>query len=351
MVSSNSDRLMKTLDAVVSSYIRLGIPVGSRYISSNFDIGLRPASIRNLLVKLEQRGLLAKPHVSAGRVPTERAFRSYLDRLAAPPAPGRRESREITEVLDTGLPVEEVLGRVSRLLGKLSERIGVAVAPGPDGGIVSGIETAIWGPGRIGLTVTIEPGMRRTVTLTTGARVAPDNIRSEIDRIGVLVAGKRLDEARDIVSKLRLPKRSSGVMLTGLRATLECLLRDPGCGVYISGTANMVSGVQGRGRLKPFLEALECKETVADLLLGIPGKQTSDVRLGSETPYGSLRGFSIVRSKYRIGTAWGALGIIGPVRMDYTRLLAVLEFASNGLSGLFAGRGGEQTSAAEAKKA
>ena len=118
MQVSFDDRLLRLLDAVVSSYIRLGVPVGSRYLWRNTDIGLRPASIRNLLAELEHLGFLIKPHVSAGRVPTEKAYRLYLDRLNPSPLSGR-DIRAIRAALDPALPVNHLLERLSRLLGGL----------------------------------------------------------------------------------------------------------------------------------------------------------------------------------------------------------------------------------------
>jgi heat-inducible transcriptional repressor len=349
MVSSGKDRVMTVLDAVVSSYIRLGTPVGSRYISKNFEIGLKPASIRNLLAELEDRGLLAKPHISAGRVPTEKAFRTYLNRLAEAPVLGRRDARIIHKAIEPGLALDELLERVSRLLGKLSNQIGVAVLPGSSDGIVSRLETVSTGPHRLMVTITVEPGMRRTVNLIVDSGMGLEDAWHEVSRIADLITGRKLIEAKRIIQGLRLPRGRHGVRFDGLWGALEYLLRDRGCGVHLSGTANLVAGLTGEAELRMFLEALESKQKVADVVL-TTAEERSTVTLGGETAYRSFRGCSVISSKYRIGSARGALGIIGPMRMDYPRLMAVLEFASDELSRLFAGRGGDRGSGAKRER-
>jgi heat-inducible transcriptional repressor len=346
VANSNDGRLMEVLDAVVSSYIRLGTPVGSRYISTHFDIGLGPASIRHLLAELENRGLVAKPHVSAGRVPTERAFRSYLDRLGSVPQVTGSEARAVREALVPDTSLGELMERVSRLLGRLSSRIGAAVVPDSHGGRISGIETVAVGQDRFMLTVAIEPGTRRSATLIPRSEAEGQGLQDEIARISGIVVGRQVTQARQLLDRLRLQAGRRGVRLHGLWDALDCLLRDRGCEVHLSGRGNLVSELPADDRLRMFLEVLESKQMVADMLLSGPSGGSS-VTLGFESGYLPLRGCSVISSRYNIGEAEGALGIIGPVRMDYPRLLAVLNYTSDRLTRLFAGREGDTRSAGE----
>jgi heat-inducible transcriptional repressor len=349
MVFCADDRLMRVLDAVVSSYIRRGVPVGSRYLWSNYDIGLGPASIRHLLAELEGRGLLEKPHVSAGRVPTEKAYRSYLDRLGGPPALDEREARVIHNAMDPHLAVNELLEKVSRLLGALSNKIGVAVVPPWGDGQITRLETVSVGSDGLVVSITMEPGNQRTVTLIPDGDASLADIGTEIARVAGMIIGKTPGEARRIMSGLRLSTGKSRVRFDGLWVALEEVFHDRGYGVHLSGTGNMVSELP-EGELKSCLEILESREAVVDMLLSGSRQTKASVTLGSETGYNSMRGCGIVVSTYNIGTAKGALGIIGPVRMEYPRLMAVLEFTSDQLNRLFAGRGGERSSAAEKEK-
>jgi heat-inducible transcriptional repressor len=333
----------------VSSYIRLGAPVGSRYLWRNSDIGLRPASIRNLLAELENLGLLRKPHVSAGRVPTEKAYRLYLDRLA-PPRLSKREIRAIREAMDPALPVNDLLERLSRLLGGLSNKIGVAVAPRSGDGLITRLETLSTAPDRLTVRVTVGPGAQRTVSLILDSGVTLREAGHEIARVAGMIIGKRPEEAARIVRGLRLQGERSGVRFDGLWTAVEGLLRKTGYGVHLSGIGNVVPELPGGGEVKSFLDVLESKEAVVDMLLSPSAGLKSTVILGSETGYGPMRGCSIISSTYDIGAMKGALGIIGPVRMPYPRLVAVLEFTSGALSSLFAARGGKQNGATEEKK-
>jgi heat-inducible transcriptional repressor len=350
MASRAGERLMRVLDAVVESYIRCGLPVGSRYVSHNFNIGLRASSIRNIFAELEGLGLLAKPHVSAGRVPTEKAFRSYLTRLDGVAQIGEPETRAIDEAMDPNLGVEDLLEKISRLLGRLSDHIGVAVGPGSCEGVISRIETVCAARDRFTVTVTMESGARHTLTLVPDSEAWLERAEAEVGLIGGMIVGKKIEEARRAMRALRLSQEGSHVKFDGLWAALEGLLRDRTRGIHLSGTGNVVPRFPVQGGLKSFLEMLESKETVAELLISGSAGAGSRVTFGSETSFGPLRGCSIICSSYRIGGSAGALGIIGPVRMEYPRLMAILELTSNQLSRLFAGRGGDAGSAAKRKK-
>jgi heat-inducible transcriptional repressor len=347
MSVSSDDRLMRLLDAVVSAYIRLGVPVGSRYIWRNSDIGLKPASIRNLLAELEDRGLLRKPHISAGRVPTERAYRLYLDRLDTPPALCRRDVRVINDAIDPGLSVDRLLERLSRLLGGLSSQIGVAVVPQPEDGPIARIETLSLGPDRLTVRVTVSPGAQRAAVLVLESGVTLTDAGREIDRVAGMIIGKRPAEAAAIVRRLRLRREHSGVRFDGLWAALEGLLRDTGYGVHLSGIGNVVPELPEGARVKPFLDVLESRDAVVDMVLSCSAGFKSKVTLGSETPYHQMRGCSIIGSTYDIGSIRGALGIIGPMRMPYPWLMAVLEFTSGAVSRMYAARGGKRNGATQ----
>jgi heat-inducible transcriptional repressor len=339
MQNSGNDRLLRLLDAVVSSYINLGVPVGSRYLSRNCDIGLRPASIRNLLAELESLGFLTKPHVSAGRVPTEKAYRLYLDRLDPQPL-SSRDKKAIRPTLDAAMPINHLLEKLSRLLAGLSNQIGVAVAARSGGGRITRLETLGTVPDKLTVRVTVEPGSQRTVSLVLDSGLTLKEAGREVARVAGMVIGKRLEEAAGVVRGLRLQGARSGVRFDGLRAALEGLLRETGCGVHLSGIGNVVPELRGVNEVKSFLDILESKDAIVDMLLSPSAGLKSSVILGSETGKVSMRGCSIISSTYDIGTMRGALGIIGPVRMPYPRLMAVLEFTSGALSGLFAATGG-----------
>jgi heat-inducible transcriptional repressor len=249
--------------------------------------------------------------------------------------------------MDPDLPVEVLLEEISRLLGKLSRRIGVAVVPGSGGGVITKIETISAGNGRLMLSVTTGPGIRRSAALIEIPGVCAEDIRDLVAGIAGRIIGKRCDEARCILRSLALPRGRRGRRLERLRGILESLLQDRGCDVHLSGTGNVVPEISPGGKVREFLEALESRQMVADLLLSGPPEKRTVVTLGSETAYRPFKGCGIIASTYRIGADRGALGIIGPVRMDYPRLMAVLEFTTGKLNRLFAGRGGEQRVAAQ----
>ena len=129
MQAAFNENLKKVLDAVVTSYIGQGLPVGSKFVWVNFDVGLSPASIRNLMAELEDMGFLMKPHVSAGRIPTERGYRLYVDRLMKSYPLKRRETGAIRRAMDPSLPIEAMLERISQELQALSRQVCVTLTP------------------------------------------------------------------------------------------------------------------------------------------------------------------------------------------------------------------------------
>ena len=225
------ERLSKVHEAVVTSYIRSGQPVGSRYVWSNFRIGLSPASIRSVMARLEGLGLLRKPHTSAGRVPTEKGYRLYVDCLMKRAAVRKADARSISKALAAAPSLEEVLEHVCRSLQSLSHQTGIAVLPGTKHGVIT----------------------------------------------------------------------------------------------RVAGTGNLVSAMHDTARAGSLLEVLESKDTIPRLLLSDESGSGTSVRIGSENVFRSMRWCSIIRSTYRIGDSTGAIGIIGPLRMEYPRFMALVE--------------------------
>jgi heat-inducible transcriptional repressor len=282
MQAAFNENLEKVLGAVVTSYISHGLPVGSRFVWVNFDVGLSPASIRNLMAELEEMGLLTKPHVSAGRIPTERGYRLYVDRVMKSYPLKPRETKAIRRAMDPSLPVEAMLERISQELEALSRQVCVTLTP------------VVWDEGAAGQ--------------------ATDN--------------------------LDLSDHGPRSNVSGLGSTSIDLLSDLHYVIHVYGTGNVVGEIGDMADLRSLLVRLEKRREISKWLLLGRRRVGTSVSIGSENKGRSMRRWSIVKSRYKVGDAMGAVGVIGPLRMDYPRLLALVDYTSGELTRFLAQAGG-----------
>jgi heat-inducible transcriptional repressor len=330
------ERLARVHEAVVRAHIRTGQPVGSRYLCGNSRMGMSSASIRSLMAGLEGLGLLRKPHTSAGRIPTEKGYRLFVDRMMTKAPVSRADARSIRKAIETAPSLEEMLEHLCRSLETLSHQAGVAVLPRAAHGVIARIETSAVSRRGILMRVYVEPGGERTLSL----RLASDDERVEASRLlGRIAAGLVGKDTRKAAETLRRASRSDaagGALAKTIRAHLSSVLESAEHGVHVTGTGNLVSAMKDTAQAGSLLEVLESRDTVTRLLLSGGDETGATVRIGSENMYTPMRSCSIIRSTYRIGNSRGAIGIIGPLRMEYSRFTALVEYTSSELTRLLA---------------
>jgi heat-inducible transcriptional repressor len=339
MRAALTDKHEKILGAVVRSYVSSGKPVGSRYVCRRFRLAMSPASIRNRMGELEGMGLIMKPHTSAGRIPTERGYRLYVDRVMKSWLLKRSETVAIRRVMNPSLSVDEVLERISRLLESLSHQICVALLPETDDATVSRLETVRISRRRLLVALTIEPGRQRTVTLELDSPGALEASSRLIRMTAGLILGKTLREASEAVQNLRLCTERFGCSVDDLRTALSRLLSEGHQGVHVSGTANAITMID-REEAKSLLEVLESRQRIAEMLLADRDEPGATVSIGSENRYKQMKQCSVVRSPYWIGDARGVVALIGSLRMQYPRLVALVDYTSRELTRFLANEGG-----------
>ena len=350
MQAALNDRQITVLEGIVASHILRGTPIGSRYVSRNSNIGLSPASIRSVMAELEKRGFLAKPHVSAGRIPTDRGYRVYVDKVMRSSSLRGYETRAISRLLDPGRPVAEVLQRVSKLLQTLSQKISVILMPGVQNGIVTRLDTVQASAVSLLVTISCDPGRERTISIKLESRKSLLQTAALLRKVAGLIVGKDLRQARLSIGNLCLPKAAFGGNLHELKSSLGGLLAYGGYDVHIYGTGNVVPGITDTGQAKSLLEIFESSQRIAGVLLTEQGDRGVSVSIGGENKYKPMKMLSVVRSSYRIGDCRGAVAVIGPLRMEYPRVMALVEYTSNELTRFLAERGGRHKSAAKRRK-
>ena len=337
MAGDLSRRAQKILHAVVTEYLSVGDAVGSRTVTRRHDLGLSPATVRNVMADLEELGLLEQRHTSAGRVPTTSGLRFFIDSLLKVRGLTPRERDEIRERVTAPSP-DEVMQRASRLLSDLTHHAAVILAPDPDEARLERIEF-----------LPLRDGKLIAVLVTTDGRIENrlviDNVESSrLERIhnylNQLLAGMTLDEVRDrVIRELGEDKhRYDEAVTSALRLGHAVFVKAPerSAEVVIAGQANLLDDVQPE-QIRDLLRTLEDKETLIRLLDRTRTADGLQVFLGTETAMQALSGSSIVAASYGPEEQpIGALAVIGPMRMNYGKVMSVVDFTADTVSQLLA---------------
>jgi heat-inducible transcriptional repressor len=335
-------RAQKILHAVVTEYLSVGDAVGSRTVTRRHDLGLSPATVRNVMADLEEMGLLEQRHTSAGRVPTPSGLRIFIDSLLKVRGLTPRERDEIRESVTAPSP-DEVITRASRLLSNLTHHAAVIIAPDPDQQRLERIEF-----------VPLRDGKLIAVLVTTDGRIENRLVLDDVDAnrlerihnyLNQLLSGMTLDEVKDrVIKELGEDKNTyDEAVAAALRLGHAVFVSQPerSAEVLVAGQTNLVDGIQP-DRIRDLLRTLEDKETLIRLLDRTRHADGLQVFLGAESEIQPLVGSSVVAASYGPeGQPIGALAVIGPMRMNYGKVMSVVDFTADTVSQLLAelGRG------------
>jgi heat-inducible transcriptional repressor len=341
--SDLSRRAQKILHAVVTEYLQGGDAVGSRTVTRRHDLGLSPATVRNVMADLEELGLLEQRHTSAGRVPTATGLRFFIDSLLKVRGLTPREKEEIRERVIAQSP-EEVVARASRLLSDLTHHAAVIVAPDPSQQRLDRIEFVPLRDGKlIAVLVTTDGRIENRLVVDDVEANALDRIHNYLNE---LFSGMTLDEVRDrVVRELGEDKnRYDEAVATALRLGHAVFVQRPerSADVLVAGQSNLLDGAEElkAERVRDLLKTLEDKETLIRLLDRTRLADGIQVFLGAETAMQALASSSVVAMSYGPEEQpIGALAVIGPMRMNYGKVMSVVDFTADTVSQLLADLG------------
>ncbi|MEU7828061.1 heat-inducible transcriptional repressor HrcA [Nonomuraea sp. NPDC050022] len=313
------DRKLAVLRAIVEDYVSTNEPVGSRALAERHNLKVSPATVRNDMAALEEEGYITQPHTSAGRVPTDKGYRLFVDRLSQVKPLSGAERRAIETFLAGAVDLDDVVTRTVRLLAQLTRQVAVVQYPTLTRSTVRHVELVPLHDRRIMLVLITNTGRveQRVVELpevVEDTRIAHLRavLNASLDGCGLLNVP---DQVADLPE--RLPVEDRPVVATILSVLLETLVERHDEKIVFAGAANLAGADFSTG-LRDVLEALE-EQVVLMRLLGETSTDTPStltVRIGSENPF--LRGTSIVATGYGSGdNELARLGVLGPTRMDY----------------------------------
>lgn len=335
------ERKRLVLRAIIDSYIETAEPVGSRTIARKHDLGVSSATIRNEMADLEETGYLQQPHVSAGRIPSDKGYRFYVDALMEPHVFSGPEQRRLQqEMLGARLNPERSIHEAARLLALLTQSVSLIVAPSTDQLVFRHLQLAALEDTGILVTLVLHPGIVKNRLIRTEQEYSPEQIAELSAALNQKLKGVTYRQlGPTIFTEIIRDFGEIGRALVEL--VLQGLAEDNGEEVYASGTVNILNQPEFRDvdRAIALFEALEQKEHLINLLSATSKSSGVQVVIGHENIHRAMQGCSLVTCTYYVGNdVVGTLGVIGPTRMDYARVMAAVDMVSHALSALLTER-------------
>ncbi len=337
-------RKQKILDAIIQNYQETGEPVGSRTISKSIDLQLSAATIRNEMADLEEMGLIVQPHTSAGRIPTDRGYRLFVDQLM------KRDRQLPAEAGKEGLliqrvdRVEELLMQMAKILAANTNYATMITGPRYHQNKVKFIQLTPMEAGKLLGVVVLGGNIVKNNILSIEGELETE----EVFRLNMLLNthlnGLSIEEINlGIISKLKEEAGNhSEIVNQVLDAVAQAITQEEKTPVYTSGAPNIFKypELTGGDRASELISTLEEKEHLGVLMAGVPttrdGKHDIQVYIGDEVPMESMKDCSVVTATYELGGGvQGKIGIIGPKRMDYEKVVATLQDTMSQLDEIF----------------
>jgi heat-inducible transcriptional repressor len=335
------ERRFAVLRAIVADYVSTHEPVGSKMIVERHNLGVSSATVRNDMAVLEDEGLIAQPHTSAGRVPTDKGYRLFVDRLAQVKPLSAAERRAVQAFLDGAVDLDDVLRRSVRLLAQLTRQVAVVQYPTLTRSKVRHCEIVSLTPARLMLVLITDSGRVDQRVVDLGEVVTDDSVAQLRTMVNGALVGRPLSAASAAVAELphTAPAELRDVVIAVSTVLIETLVEHPEERLLLGGTANLTrNAADFPHSLRRVLEALEEQVVVLRLLAAAQDAGTVTVRIGEENEAEEMRDTSVVSIGYGPGTVLGGMGVLGPTRMDYPGSIAAVHAVARYVGEILAGR-------------
>jgi len=331
------------LGTVVYEYIATGEPVGSAMLTQKYNLGISPATVRAEMAALEDEGYLDQPHTSAGRVPSDRGYRYYVDRLMLPEILGAKEREQIhSELSRARTQLDSAVDHASHILSDLTRNIAFAIAPRLDQQIYRHLQLIWVNPRSVHVVLVTDLGLAAQVTIDLAEDVEPDQVTRACNNYNAHLNGRRLSDitAGALVELTRTTPLPIDLVraianLFAVHGEAEAERR-----LFAGGANNLLDQQEFRDfrKLRAILELLEEQRTLYGWLQDSLRHEGATVSIGHELGSADMNECSVVTVPYKVGDRnAGALGVLGPRRMHYARLIALVNYVAESLNSLFHG--------------
>ena len=323
------DRKLAVLRAIIEDYVSTQEPVGSKALVERHQLGVSPATVRNDMAALEDEGFITQPHTSAGRIPTDKGYRLFVDRLSQVKPLSAAEKRAIATLLEGAIDLDDVVQRSVRLLAQLTRQVAIVQYPTLSRSTVRHVELVTLSSTRLLLVLILSTGRVEQRVVEVPETLDDERLHALRTRLNRAVIGEKLNVATErLVTLPDEVDQEERTPVAVVVATLVEAMSDHRSDerVVVGGTANLARFGEGfDATIKPMLEALEEHVVLLKLLGEATSPSTLTVRIGHEVPHQDLSTTSVVATGYGPGDeALATLGIVGPTRMDYPGTMATV---------------------------
>jgi len=320
-------RQLEILKAIVDEYVATEEPVGSKTLAARSGLGVSPATIRNEMAMLEDAGLITQPHTSAGRIPTNKGYRVFVDQLAQVKPLSSAERKAIENFLDGATDLDDVISRTVRLLAQVTKQVAVVQYPSLVKANVRHIELVLLNPNRIMIVLITDNGRVEQRMVELAFEITEGSLSDLHKKVNTLITTQSLSSVgsklESLAANYRGHDRSNVVVI--ITTLIEMAIEHPEEKVVLAGRSNLARSNQDLSNsIHPILEALEEQVVLLRLLSGTDS--LVKVQIGDEQSEKSLQNTSLVKVGY---ADIGALGILGPTRMDYASSISAVNAVAN----------------------
>ncbi len=335
------DRKFLILQAIIDDYIMTAVPVGSRTISRKSGVGFSPATIRNEMSDLEELGYLAQPHTSAGRIPSAKAYRLYVDRLMKAVDVSEEEAGRIHDHLNRrASQVEEVIREAAQALSDVTHYTAVVAAPRIESMTIRRVQLVPVTDVTALMIVVTTAGMVKDHVIPVPHGVEPDHLYAISKMLTARLEGHSISEAGELLSSVFMELAEHHQLMSSIIRALDQQAMEQGVGsLVVGGRSNLLNYPEYSDveKAKNFLAVLESREKLTPLLAQTGGVEFT-VRIGPEINIPEFADCSVVTATYRVGkNTTGTMGIIGPTRMNYARVVSLVNYMGKAISNMLSG--------------
>lgn len=338
-----TDREKIILRSIIQQFILTASPVGSRFITKKYDIGISPATVRNIMADLEEFGFINHPHTSAGRVPTDKGYRFYVDSLMEIQKIKNSEKGIINKGLDfESAETEEILRITSLILSNITRQLACVTYPRLESGILARIQLVTLSTNRLLVVISIKGGLVKTITLEVYSQLKASLLESVQNLLNERLYGLTFKEIRttfeDIFTDIDEEQKP---VIRLFVESVDKIFKEASSGsnLFITGAGNIIKQPEFEDpeKFPGIIELIENKDIIIHILDKGSGAGTNQVfiSIGRENEDRKLEEYSFVSKEYKYGDTSGTLGIIGPKRMEYSKVVAIVDYMTKMLSEIF----------------
>jgi heat-inducible transcriptional repressor len=335
-----NDREKNVLRYVIQQFILTASPVGSRNITRKYDLGISPATVRNIMSDLEESGFINHPHTSAGRVPTDKGYRFYVDSLMSIQKLRSKEKGLIENSLGSeSTETSEMVRLAGKLLSSITKQLACVSYPNLDSGIFEKLQIVNISSTRIMIVISIKSGLVKTITLELDSNIKESQLESVQTLLNEKLNGLTFKDIRDTFSeRFNDVDEDQRPVIRLFIDSVDKIFKDEikSDRVIITGAKNIIQHPEFENpeNFQSVIEMIEDKDIIVHIMEKSGGNLPDEIyiSIGSENEEKKLQEYSFISKEYKFGETHGTLGIIGPKRMEYSKIVAIVDFMAKMLS-------------------